>query len=72
MQSCMTNGISAHNAMYAMKHGDQLNYYRKMKAIHGEKLVVELERLDKTTKQFTINELLELIDLYSTKLHKLD
>ena len=55
-----------------MKHGDQLNYYRKLVAIHGEKYVKELERLDKTTKQFTVNELIELIDLYTAKLHKLE
>lgn len=59
-------------ACNVMKHGEQLKFYRKMVALHGEKLVKELERLDKTSKQFTVNELLELIDIYKSKLHKLE
>ena len=59
-------------ACNVMKHGDQLNYYRKLVKQHGESYVKELERLDKTTKQFTVSELLQLIELFSRKLRSLD
>ena len=43
------------------KHGNQLAYYRFMVKKYGEKEVKRLERLSKTTHQFTIAELEKII-----------
>lgn len=43
-----------------------------MRKKYGEKVIKELEELDKTTKQFTIPELQEMIQSYQSKLKTLE
>lgn len=47
-----------------MKHGDQINYFRFMQRTYGDKVIEELEKLNRTTKQFTTNELERIITKY--------
>ena len=53
------------------KHGNQLKYYRVLVERYGEEYVKQLEALDRTTKQYTIKELLELEKEFKNKLLEL-
>jgi len=53
------------------KQGNTVKYFRFMQKEYGDKIIEELERLDRETKQFKIYELLELQDEFKKKIEGL-
>lgn len=51
--------------------GNPVKYFRYMQVTYGDKVIEELERLDKINKQFLNYELEALIDIYKRKLNEL-
>ena len=46
------------------KHGDQVRYFRFMQRKYGDKVIKELEKIEKISKLFTIKELQGLKEKY--------
>jgi hypothetical protein len=68
------NEIGCHPQCYECnvpKHGNQWEYGKRMVKLYGEKVVKDLEKLNRKNKQFTIFELKEIIKTYQVKLKNL-
>jgi len=55
-----------------IKHGNVLEYRRKMVAMYGEEIAYELEKEAQQIKKFTPQELIELTEYYTKKIKELE
>lgn len=55
-----------------MKKGNMIKYFRFMQQRYGDKVIEELEKLDRIDKQFTPTQLKELIESLKIKINELE
>lgn len=53
------------------KQGNSVKYFRFMQRTYGEDVIAELERLDTENKQFTPQELKDLIETLKQKINEI-